>query len=102
MKFAVAIALIACIATVLAAPIDISDNNIGNIITVGISGSAVVSNNIDENTINVILALLNQQAAVVAGSDVLSDTVADAPAETQKFNIAPDMIEKFTQLITKD
>lgn len=64
MKF-VAITLLAFIAAVFSAPISISNNNIGDIVTVGIDVNLDFHSQIDQNIVNVILALLNQKAIVV-------------------------------------
>jgi hypothetical protein len=90
MKF-VAIALLAFVATAIAGPVSISDNNVGDIVTVGINANAQLSNQVDQTIVNVLLGLLNQQAVVVAPS---ADTAA-APVETPKLpEITPAMIEK--------
>lgn len=44
----------------------VSGNNIKNFVSVGLDANAVVSNQVERNIVNVLLALLNQQA-VVAG-----------------------------------
>ena len=51
--------------------VQISGNNVGDIVTVGISANAVLSSNANLNMINAILALLNQQA-IVADVDIPS------------------------------
>jgi hypothetical protein len=52
-------------------PVNLSGNNIKNIVTVGLDANAVISNQVERNIVNVLLALLNQQAVVVAdGKDV--------------------------------
>jgi hypothetical protein len=95
MKF-VAIALLAFVATAIAGPVSISDNNVGDIVTVGISGKIDISNKIDQDIVNVIVALLNQQAIVVApGSET-----AEAP-QPPKLNITPEMIEKVKSLMAQ-
>lgn len=53
-------------------PIQLSHNNIGDIVNVDLTANAVVSSNIEQNILGVILGLLNQQAAVVA-SDASQD-----------------------------
>lgn len=64
MKFA-AVILLAFVAAIAANPVSVHDNNVGDIITVGINANAELSNKIDQNIVNVIVALLNQQAIVV-------------------------------------
>jgi uncharacterized protein (UPF0254 family) len=45
--------------------VHLSNNNIKNIITVGLDANLVASNQVEKNIVNVLLALLNQQAAIV-------------------------------------
>lgn len=91
MKF-VAITLLAFIAATAAGPISVSNNNVGDIVTVGLNANAVVSSNIEQNIVTLLAALLNQQAiGVSTGSD--SADVAETP-ELHEFNISPEMIEK--------
>lgn len=46
-------------------PVEISNNNVGDIVTLNLNANAVVSSKIDQNILSVLLGLLNQQAAVV-------------------------------------
>lgn len=84
MKF-ITIVVLALIAVVSCDPIQISDNNIGDIITVGISAKAEISNNVDQDIVNVIIALLNQNAEVsrsdvpLAKAEVSDLTFGDSP-----------------------
>lgn len=64
MKF-VAVLLLAFIVAVCAAPTKISSNNIGDIVTVGIDANLEVSNQVEQNIISVIVALLTQQGISV-------------------------------------
>jgi hypothetical protein len=68
MKFTV-IALLAFVAAVCAGPTSISDNNIGDIVTVGIKADIDISNKVEQTLVNVILAYLNQQGIFVRGPD---------------------------------
>lgn len=72
MKF-LAFAFIVLFALVLVSgeesgPVNLANNNIGNIVTVSLDANAVVSNNVEQNIVAVLLALLNQQASVVSAS----------------------------------
>jgi hypothetical protein len=87
---------LAFVATALAAPVQISDNNVGDIVTVGVNANASISSEVNVNIINAILALLNQQALIVAGQEGAAPT----PAEP-KFKITPEMVEKMKSLFTK-
>lgn len=94
MKF-VAFTLLALIAAVAANPINVSDNNIGDIVTVGVNANASLSNEVNMNIISVILALINKQELSVGGQ-------AGAQVEAPKFQITPEMIEKFKGLLNKN
>lgn len=102
MKF-VAVTLLALIAAVSAAPVSVSDNNIGNIVTVGVNANLSLKNEINQDIINVIVALLNQQAIVVGtpGGGGGDDIVGGPTPTLPKLNITPEMIEKFKSLISK-
>lgn len=54
-------------------PVQITHNNIGDIVNVDFTANAVVSSNLEQNIMGVILGLLNQQAAVVGSPDALQD-----------------------------
>lgn len=64
MKFA-AILVLAFVAAAVAGPISVSDNNIGDIVTVDVSANVKVSNEVDQTFVNVIVGLLNQQGVLV-------------------------------------
>lgn len=69
MKF-IAITLLAFVATACAAPTSISDNNIGDIITVGIKADVKLKNEVNTDIMNVLLAYLNQQAVILAPGQI--------------------------------
>lgn len=67
MKFAIVILLACIIAAAFADPIQVTDNNVGNIITV--NANAVASNQVESNIMNILLGLLNQQVVAIAAND---------------------------------
>lgn len=113
MKF-VAITVLAFVAAALANPITISNNSIGDIVTVQVSANAVLTNNMEQNVLSIIAALLNQQAAVVSPGHAL-DEIASAQEElpelkdieipseaieaVKNFHISPELVEKFKNLM---
>lgn len=96
MKF-VAITLLAFVVATIAAPTSISDNNIGNIVTVGINANVELSNKIDQTLINLIYARLNQQGIRVSPGQESAE-VSKLP---ENINITPKMINQFKNLLTK-
>lgn len=94
MKFA-AVFVLVFVAAVIAGPINVSDNNVGDIVTVGINANVQLSNHIEQNIISVIIALLNQQVLGVIGSE------GGAPADASKIQITPEMIERVRSLLTQ-
>ena len=96
MKF-IAIVVIALIAAVSSAPTQISDNNVGDIITVGINANLNLSNQVDMDIVNVIVGLINQQAAV----GPLDGPVA-LPALSSTKNISPELLESIKRILSKD
>ena len=100
MKF---IATTALIAIAAAGPISISDNNIGDIVTVGINANAVLTSEINQNILSVIAAIMNQQAI---GAPSKLENKTDDPVELLQekptdFNIPPKLIEKVKNILTK-
>lgn len=82
MKFT-AVFLLAFVATAYASPTSIKDNNIGDIVTVGVNANLQLENHVKQNLLSVLVALLNQQGILVGlpgrdGND--SPTPAEEPA----------------------
>lgn len=98
MKFT-AVFLAFVIAAVAAAPINVSDNNVGDIITVGVNANLDISNQVEQNIIGVILALLNNQSLTVGGQD--GESPIPLPAKS-KLEITPEMVETIKNLLTKN
>lgn len=86
------------IAATVAGPISVSDNNVGDIVTVGINANLELSNKIEQNIISVIFALLNQQAIAVIPRNLNEQASAEKPQIT----ITPEMIERVKKLLTKN
>lgn len=63
--FAFLVVAIFAVTMVLADPINISQNTVGDVVSVNIDANAVVSSNIEQNILSILLGVLNQQAAVV-------------------------------------
>lgn len=64
-------------------PIQLTHNNIGDIVNVDLTANAVLSSNIEQNILGVILGLLNQQAAVVGSTDALQDPAQESADAVQ-------------------
>lgn len=93
-----AITLLALVALAASSPVQVSDNNLGNIVNVGISANVELSNHVEQNIISIIVALLNQQGIVVGlpGRDG-----AEANNDVPQFKITPEMIETVKSMLTK-
>lgn len=87
MKQILVIVVIA-IATVIANPVKIDHNKIGNILNVKLGLHASASNNVNANVVSAALALLNQQAAIVAATGAASGD------ENDKVSFLKDMLRK--------
>lgn len=98
MKFA-AVILLAFVATTIAAPTSISNNNMGNIVNVGVSGVVDINNDIDETLVNAIVALVNSQGIDVGFGLEATNEVSEEPKP--KTNITPEMIESVKGLLAK-
>ncbi|CAO1436673.1 unnamed protein product [Diamesa serratosioi] len=56
--------VLALIAVVSCDPVQISNNNVGDVITVGISANADIANTVNQDIVNVIVGLINQNADI--------------------------------------
>lgn len=86
----IAIILLALVTAVLTSPVSISDNNIGDIINIGVNANLQLSNKIDQNIISVIVALLNKQA------------IEDDQPPTGNEPIAPLRIPRISEIDTPE
>lgn len=106
MKYVI-ITFLACVAVVIANPININNNRIGDVVSVNLDVNAVLSSSIEQNIISGILALVNQQAVVVEGSQLADKPVADTQEDTLPadlpalpqipLSISPELIEKLKE-----
>jgi hypothetical protein len=111
MKFTVAFfTILAAFAAINANPISVSNNNVGDIVTVGVNANLQATSDINVNIITAILALLNQQALIVspqAAGDVQPESILpslitpETLTEAKNIKITPEMIEGFKQLLQK-
>lgn len=84
----VAITLLALIAAVAASPINVSDNNVGDIVTVDVDAKIDINNEINQKILSIIL--LGQGDGKIR--------LPDAP---ELRNLSPEMIENISQLMPK-
>lgn len=108
------IAFFAVIAVAFAAPMNISDNNIGDISSIAIKVNAVVSSNIEASLATVLAAAQNQQAALINGelppmgiapanSEEPSSDIQITPqllSEVKNIKITPDMINSIKNALS--
>lgn len=98
------IALFAVIAVTLAGPLNISDNNIGDISSISIKVNAVVSSNIEASVATVLAAAQNQQA-VIANGELPPMGVAPANSEepSSDIQITPQLLNEIKNIkVTPD
>lgn len=65
MKF-FAITFMTLVAVAIGGPISVSDNNAGDIITVGVNANLEISNKVEQNILSIILASLSQQTGSIS------------------------------------
>jgi hypothetical protein len=90
--------LFAIVALAAAGPVKIEDNNIGDIVTVKVSGKIDISNKVDQTIVNVIVAILNQELAAISVDD---EGRPRAPNFPRDFEVTPEMIEKVKKFLSK-
>ena len=130
MKFVVAlVAFVAAFSAVKSesGPVQISGNNVGDVVTVGVNLNAVLSSNTEVNILTALIAALNQQA-LIANADLpegispienkeefsvveklpeglpnLKDVnVKELVQKIKDFKVTPEMIEKVKALLKKE
>lgn len=83
---------LAFFAAINASPIQISKNNFGDVVTGKINFHGVASNNVNQNSINAIIAMLNQQAAITGGN---------ADARNHKIAVLKSLLDKKANAASK-
>lgn len=91
MKF-LAVTLLAFIATACAGPVSVNDNNVGDIVSVKVNADLELSNEVNMNIFNMIVALLNQQHQIIP---------INGEAAQPNFKITPEMIENVKKLLSE-
>jgi hypothetical protein len=89
---------LAFVALAAAGPVKIEDNNIGDIVTVKVSGTIDISKKVDQTIVNVIVAILNQELAAISVDD---EGRPRAPNFPRNLEVTPEMIEKVKSYLTK-
>lgn len=74
--FALVLCIMAAIADDAPGAVQISGNNVGDIVNVNADLNAVLSNNMETSLVGILAALLNQQAAVI-NADLPIDPTAN-------------------------
>jgi hypothetical protein len=103
-KMKVIFAIFAIIAVVAANPVQISDNNVGDVVSVLANLNANLTNKVDQNIVAVLVALLNQQGIVIGVPDLPGGQQPPSPlpaAGQDSFQITPEMIQQFQSLLAK-
>ena len=98
MKFAEFLIYALLVAAVVANPVSISDNNIGDIITVGIKANLEISNKVEQNIISIIVALLNQELGIIR---LPGGPEAPNLPHPEFASISPDMRDQIRELLQK-
>lgn len=97
------IALFAVIAMTLAGPLNISDNNIGDISSISIKVNAVVSSNIEASVATVLAAAQNQQAVIANGELPMGVAPANSEEPSSDIQITPQLLNEMKNIkVTPD
>lgn len=94
------IALFAIIAVSAAAPMTLSDNNIGDITYVSVGANGVISSNVEAKLASVLAAFQNQQAVIANGELPPSGIVPASSSEgiLKDINITPEIISEVKKI----
>ncbi|CAG9801736.1 unnamed protein product [Chironomus riparius] len=112
MKYLALITLSCLIASISSAPTQISDNNVGDIVNVGVRADVNVSSQVDVTLINIMAKLLSQNLAVIIPPRNPPIDPTESPIETTVApnpqpeipnipKITPEMIDQFRGLLSK-
>lgn len=119
MKIAIILLAFVAAATAQAGPISITNNRVGDIVTVEVHANALLTSNIETNIVSAILAMLNQQAALINtngnGLEGIASAAADSEsplgdlqitpeltAEVQKLKFTPELIQTMKNFLKKE
>lgn len=90
MKFTI-VCLFAIIVAINAGPTQITDNNVGDIITVGVNANLDIDNKIDATLVNVLVEILNRQLLRVNPSGIRGNSEP---------SISPELIQNVVQMLS--
>lgn len=96
-KMKIFIALFALITVIVAAPMTISDNNIGDISYISVHANGVLSSNIEGKIATIVAALQNQQA-VLANGDLPPLEITPTKSEESIPQISPELIKEIENI----
>lgn len=103
MKFALLIVATLAVSA-LSAPTQITDNNIGDIITVGVKADLELDNKIDATLVNLLASFYNNQKIKIGGGydyDNDNGILGNKGAGASMPSISPEMIQNFAQLLSQ-
>lgn len=101
MKFVLLIFVLAV--GVYSAPTDISDNNMGDIITVGVKADLDLNNQIDATVIDFLAQFAQLQNIGIGGGGGRNDYLGSLPhkAANKMPAISPEMFQNFAKLLSE-
>lgn len=110
MKLLIVSVMAALIAAASANPIQVSDNNVGDIITVGVNAKLSIDSTVNQDIVSVLFLLLNNQTIDVDLFNQIRDLLplidtSKVPPQllTQlRDNMTPEMMERAKSLLTRE
>ena len=92
----VAVLILSIIAVSTAGPISVSNNNVGDIVSVGVNANLEISSEINQNIISIIVALLNQELGII--------NIPNGPRAPNlpNINISPELIERIREILGRE
>lgn len=110
MKLLIVSVIAALIAAASANPIQVSDNNVGDIITVGVNAKLSIDSTVNQDIVSVLFLLLNNQTIDVDLFNQIRDLLplidtSKVPPQllTQlRDNMTPEMMERAKSLLTRE
>lgn len=89
----------ALIAYASANPVQVSDNNVGDIITVGVNAKLAIDSTVNQDIVSVLVLLLNRQ---ITDIDIGGSGIADLLPRIDTSKVPPEMLEKLRGMVTPE
>lgn len=93
------VSVMALIAYASANPVQVSDNNVGDIITVGVNAKLAIDSTVNQDIVSVLVLLLNRE---ITDIDIGGSGIADLLPRIDTSKVPPEMLEQLRGMVTPE